>query len=366
LTIRSEEHFHRDYAAARRALLAAAEARGATLSSHPLSQRGPDEEELALDVAYLGPEAPERLLVVSSGIHGVEGFAGSALQHRLLREQLDELELPADTGLLLVHALNPWGFAWLRRVNERNVDLNRNFLRHPEEHVPNADYDELYPAINPTELHEESEAASRARLLAFAQEHGARRLQEVLSCGQYAHPTGMQFGGERDEESNRALRAIVRDELRGARKLAWVDVHTGLGPYGVPEMICEYPADHPGYARMRAWYGEAARSSVAGESVSAALHGVMERGVEAELPPGCESTIAAAEFGTYDPTRVFWAMRADNWLRHHGDRDSEQGSRIRDELLEVFRPDDRKWQREVLERGAAILRQARDGLTAGA
>ncbi len=362
MTVRTEKHFSGDYGAARRALLAAAEARGATLSSHPLGARGPDGEELAVDVAYLGPEAPERLLVVSSGIHGVEGFAGSALQHRLLREQLDGLELPADTGLLVVHALNPWGFAWLRRVNESNVDLNRNFLRHPEEHVPNPDYDALYPAINPTELGEESESESRARLLAFAQEHGARRLQEVLTCGQYAHPTGMQFGGRQDEESNRALRAIVRGELRGARKLSWVDVHTGLGPYGVPEMICEYPTDQPAYARMRAWYGDAARSSVAGESVSAALHGVMERGVEAELPADCESTICAAEFGTYEPTRVFWAMRADNWLRHHGDRDSEQGARIRAELLEVFRPEDPAWERDVLERGAAILRQARDGL----
>lgn len=360
MTARGEEHFPKDYAAGRRAFLAAAEARGARTSSHPLTSRGPEGEELAVDVARLGPEAAERALVVSSGIHGVEGFAGSAIQHRLLREQLDGLELPADVGLLVIHALNPWGFAWVRRVNESNVDLNRNFLRHPEDHVPNPGYDHLYEAINPTLLDEESEAASAARLLGYAEEHGAKRLQEVLTCGQYAHARGVQFGGVREEESNRILRAVVGRELRGARELAWVDLHTGLGPFGSVELISEYPVEHPAYARMRAWYGEEARSSVAGESVSAALHGVMERGIESELSPDCESTIFAAEFGTYEPQRVFWAMRADNWLRHHGDPDSEQAHRIRGELLEVFRPDDPQWQARVLEEGARVLGTTRD------
>ncbi len=360
----ADEHFPPDYASGRRAFLAAAEAARAVLGAHPLAERGPDEEELALDTAYLGPEAPARLLVVSSGIHGVEGYAGSALQHQLLTQQLPGLALPVDTGLLLIHALNPWGFAWGRRVNEGNVDLNRNFLRHPEDHVANPGYDELYEAVNPSRLDEESERLHRGRLLAYAQEHGARRLQEVLSSGQYAHPAGVQFGGQREEASNRALRAIAREELRGASRVVWVDVHTGLGPYGVPEVISEYPTDHPAYARLRAWHGEAARSSVAGESVSVALHGVMERGVEAELPADCESTISAAEFGTYDPGRVFLAMRADNWLRHHGEHESEAGREIRDELLEVFRPDDREWRRQILEGGARILREARDGLCA--
>ena len=29
---------------------------------------------------------------------------------------------------MLIHCLNPYGMAWLRRGNEKNVDLNRNFL----------------------------------------------------------------------------------------------------------------------------------------------------------------------------------------------------------------------------------------------
>lgn len=184
----------------------------------------------------------------------------------------------------------------------------------------------------------------------------------MLTRGQYHRPTGVQFGGAREEAANRRLRAIAGRETRGARRVAWVDLHTGLGPWGEVEMITESPPDHPAYLRGQAWYGESARSTASGESVSAALCGVMERGVEEALPAGCELTAFAAEFGTYDATRVFWAMRADNWLHHHGDPESELGRRVKGEIVEVFCPADRDWQGRVLRTGARVLDRARGGL----
>ena len=355
-------HFSPDYAEARARFLRAAEDRGARLGGWPLPSRGRHDEELCIDTAYLGPEQPHRLLVVSSGVHGVEGFAGSALQHQLLGEQWEGLELPADTGVLLVHAVNPYGFAELRRVNESNVDLNRNFLSHPDEHAENPGYEELFDAINPESLDPETDRHGRETLLAWGQEHGFPALQATLTVGQYRHPHGVQYGGADDEASNRCLREIARRETRGARRIAWIDVHTGLGPFGEVELISEAAPDDPGFLRGRAWWGELAKSTVAGESVSAKLQGVMERGVAESLDPGCELTIFAAEFGTHDPVRVFWAMRADNWLHRHGAIDSEQGRAVKRELLEVFRPDSTAWEDEVLARGARVIRQARDGL----
>jgi hypothetical protein len=363
-SIRPDAHFSPDYRLARERFLRAAEARGATLGAHPLEEHGPGGEELAVDTAWLGPESPARALVVSSGIHGVEGFAGSAVQHRLLTEQLDQLSPPPDTGVLLVHAINPYGFAHCRRVNECNVDLNRNFVRHPDEHVENPDYDTLYDAINPTELDDAADQTAREELLAFASRRGFERLQEVLTCGQYRHPRGVQYGGEAAQASNRALRALCPRETRGAAQVAWIDVHTGLGTYGEVELITECPPDDAVYQRGRAWYGDRVRSTATGESVSAALHGVMERGLEEALP-GVELTVFAAEFGTYDPVRVFWAMRADNWLAHHGDPSSEAGRRVKRELVEVFNPSDAAWQSQVLERSARVLAQALAGLGSG-
>jgi len=53
------------------------------------------------------------------------GFARFAVQ---LARSTTFRELPADAALILVHVLNPFGMTYLRRGNENNVDLNRNFF----------------------------------------------------------------------------------------------------------------------------------------------------------------------------------------------------------------------------------------------
>jgi Protein of unknown function (DUF2817) len=215
--------------------------------------------------------------------------------------------------------------------------------------------------VNPEVLDAETDEACRQALLAFAQRHGFPRLQEVLTRGQYVHPDGVYYGGAREEESARLLRTIAARETRGARRIGWVDVHTGLGHYGQVEMILEFEPDHPGSRRARAWWGDTVRSTATGESVSAAVCGSMERGL-AQVLGDRELTVACAEFGTYDPRRVFWALRADNWLHARGDPDSEAGLRIHDELLEVFRPADPAWMESVLRVGADVIGRTRDGL----
>ena len=96
-------------------------------------------------------------------------------------------------------------------------------------------------------------------------------------------------------------------------------------------------------------------------SVSVPLCGVIERGLERALP-GRSLTPLTAEFGTHEPARVFWAARADNWLHHHGEPESDQGRAIQEELLEVFCPADPGWRARVLDQGAALLRSAAGAL----
>ena len=350
-------HFPASYGAAREAFLAAAGARGFRSAGHALAARGPDGGELTIDVAYFGPEAPRATLVVSSGIHGVEGFAGSALQHRFLTRDFEPSSWPPHLGVLLIHAVNPHGFAALRRVNESNVDLNRNFVAHPEEHEANPGYAELHEVINPRDLEPETEARCLEEIRAFAEKHGLGRLQEVLTRGQYDWPEGVQFGGLCDEESARALRSIAAGETRGAEHVLWIDLHTGLGRHGELELISEYAPGDPAYERGREWFGPSARSTLAGDSVSVPLCGVMERGLERALP-GRSLTPLTAEFGTHASGRVFWAMRADNWLHHHGDPESDRGRAIQEELVEVFCPADPAWRARVMTQGAALLRTA--------
>lgn len=70
----------------------------------------PQANALYTDVAWLGNPQAEKVLILISATHGVEGFAGSAIQTDVLR-QLAQQTLPDNSALALIHALNPWGLA---------------------------------------------------------------------------------------------------------------------------------------------------------------------------------------------------------------------------------------------------------------
>ena len=122
--------FSQSYAEARKKFFSAAGARGAQISQrvHP-SERGAEGEELAMDLALLGnPRAPT-LLLLTSATHGVEGFCGSGCQIALLQDDtFVAAVVRSGVEVLMLHALNPYGFSHVRRVNEDNADLNRNFM----------------------------------------------------------------------------------------------------------------------------------------------------------------------------------------------------------------------------------------------
>ena len=106
--------FSPDYVSARARFRAGALALGMDLQSIEVGQDGPDGQPLTIDIARMGAEKPKRCVVVSSALHGVEGFFGSAVQVSLLEDMLGGFKPPDDAALILVHALNPYGFAWVR------------------------------------------------------------------------------------------------------------------------------------------------------------------------------------------------------------------------------------------------------------
>jgi len=169
------------YAESRAAFLAAAESAGATIASYAHPARGREDEELAIDVAELGSRDAERCVVVVSATHGVEGYCGSALQ----RHWLDHCtgERPDNTRVLLVHAFNPYGFSWVRRVNEDNVDLNRNFIDWTAGVPDNADYASVADLLVPGDWLDTTVEATTNELLEQAGHWGMDKFQEVISGG---------------------------------------------------------------------------------------------------------------------------------------------------------------------------------------
>ncbi len=355
-------HFQPTYFDCRAQFRRLAEAQGATPTPYPLAARGVDGQDLTIDTAYLGPERAAQVLVLLSGTHGVEGFAGSACQAQYLAEDGAAARLPPDAAVLCIHAVNPFGFAWLRRANESNVDLNRNFLDHAATPVARPEYVAVDPIVNPAECSEATDAAFVEMAIGLMKERGPAHVQALLTNGQYECPKGIYYGGAQLEESNRLLRQIYQKHVAGAERVLMIDFHTGLGDSGEYTILTEHEAGSRSYQFLdRTFQSGRVETTVGGDSISAELHGEIGIGLAGGLP-GVWFMASACEFGTVPGPQVIQALRHENWLFHHGDRDSAQGRAILQEILDAFRPDSDDWRDRILAGGREVIADACRGL----
>lgn len=359
-------YFPGSYVEARAKFRDAARGAGAILDSYRNPAPGPTPEALgaeglSTDCAWLGPAGAHRLVIAMSATHGVEGFCGSGIQVGWLAEDV-AAELPADTALMLVHAINPYGFAWLRRVNEDNVDLNRNFVDHKAPYPANPGYEALRDSICPRAWDAATLAEATIELDAYGARHGAMALQSAISSGQYAHPEGVFYGGRGPVWSHRTLVKHLRRRAAQAANIAFIDLHTGLGPHGHGEIIGGHTIGMPGHARVAAWFDGEATSPEAGSSSSAVVTGDTLKGISRSLP-AAELTGITLEYGTRPLEEVLEAVRADNWLHLHGDLASPQGKAIKAQIRAAFYPDTDEWKELVWARAADVFRRVLRGLT---
>ena len=355
--IAADPHFPSSYAQGRERFLAAAAARGAHIEHFVHPMRGADGEALAADVAALGPPQAAAVLLLHCGTHGVEGFCGSGLQHALLSEgrEIDDA-LAAGARVVLLHAINPWGFSWRRRVTEDNVDLNRNFRDFGAPPEPDPDYDEIHALVLPeTWPWTDANAAAIAEFIA---RRGAAHWQYALSHGQRTHADGVFHAGNAATWSNRTMHEVLRRYVRGAAALWWIDVHTGLGPTGHGEMIYGGRDDPADVARTRACWGEHVTSIFDGSSTSSRVEGQVGLAAYAACP-GTALAAIGLEFGTRPLPQMLEALRFDHWVAARAPGDPDLRARAREAMMHTFFVDTPQWK-------AAVLAQGRDAFARAA
>ena len=351
--------FSPNYAAAKRRFLQAAKGVGAVLSSFPIQARGIHSEELTVDVAFLGASEPARSVVVSSGLHGVEGFFGSAIQTAWLESfARSGRHLPPGTAIVLIHALNPFGFAWRRRVNETNVDLNRNFLLTDESFtgVPPEAAD-LNWFINP--------ATPPPRFSLFLPQavwlilrYGMRKLKAALTQGQYEFEYGLFFGGKQPEEESALVQARFDAWVRSAPRVLHLDFHSGLGTFKECRLLSVEPAGSLRGLWLAARFGpERVEAVGAGVTARSTARGSMGNWLNSTLNgQGRTYAFLAPEFGTYSGIRVFEALRDENRVHCHARHQAYE--RIKERLVEVFCPASRAWREAVVKKGLELIGRA--------
>lgn len=320
--------------------------RNGVLSSWQVMTPEADQEEgLTIDVAVFG--AGPRALVISSGLHGVEGFAGSAIQLQMLQQ-----ELPEDIRIVMLHVLNPYGMANIRRVNENNVDLNRNFLGTSDAYSGSSDgYQKLNNLLNPTHPSGGVEFMMLRTIFQIAL-RGYNTLKTAVVGGQYDFPKGLFFGGSQLERSAELMLAHLPDLLDGADRIVHIDFHTGLGKSGTYALLIDTEAGSADHLRLRENFGDRVQPWSADHGVAYKIRGGLPEAVQRLL--GKRVDVITCEFGTLPGLKVIQALRTENQTHHWGGpiESAKNG------LLNAFRPTNPSWEEDILRGGAHVIDQA--------
>ena len=370
--------FSEGYYTARSRFLDAAAAIQWATESIPIAASGPAGEPLFIDVARsdataspLHPGADPTLLV-TSGVHGVEGFFGSAVQLAAL-QRFARQPLPERIRMVFVHSVNPYGFAWLRRVNEANLDPNRNFL------LPGETYGgapPLYPKLD--SLLNPKRPPSRfdpflLRAIGCIARHGMPALQQAIAAGQYVFPQGLFYGGKQRSRSAEIFEQHWADWIAGSRWFMHLDFHTGLGKRGLYKLLADHEFSSDEQAFLQTCFGTEAieQENDSGQARHYRPRGSL--GLWGHHHASAEHYLyLCAEFGTYGPLSVLRGLRAEN-QSHHWTRSTDAGvpphpdtCPSKQRLKELFCPADPTWRKQSLQQADQLISRAIAGLQSDA
>lgn len=367
--MRSDEPDHDwqsdSYAQARQNFLSACARAQVAVTSYPHPLQGPQGEELATDVALFGSQQAERLLVMVSGVHGVEGFSGSAAQVGWIAQRRYET-LEANTAVLMIHLINPWGAAHLRRYNEDNVDLCRNFLDFDQPLPNNEPYSSIHHELSLGDTLGKTGQHAGHYLGAKVHEHGLEYVIDLFMAGQYQFPSGFGYGGQQPVWSNIALRKILIAHNANASKVCVIEFHTGLGPWGYGQLITMHKGEE--LERIRAnfgpWVFNPSADKEPGEEGYRVVHGHTSEAYRDSFPQAQVSAVTL-EFGTYPSDETLALLVQEHLLvQQASEVPGELMAEIKAQLLEYHHPKNWEWRCAFWTRSLQVIRQAFNALDA--
>lgn len=350
--------YPRDYMDARSRFTSLAQAVGLTLESHDSGLFGPGPDaakcRLTTDVAISDGLERQHTLLITTGLHGVEGYFGSAVLTRFL--ELGREKLP-ECRSVFVHALNPYGFAYDRRFNEENVDLNRNFLLDHERYVGSPPmYAELDPLLNPT-VPPSSFDGFLPRAIGYIARGGMPKLQRAVAEGQYEFPCGLFYGGRQPGWANKFMREQLPRLLGNSTRVTHIDLHTGLGKWATWQLLLDVAPTGVQREWLNDVVGESGFLCADSESAHYRARGSLGRWAVSEQLAS-DYLYLCAEFGTYSPVRVLSALRRENQAHHYSEEGSGPWRKEKQRLREVFCPTNAAWRKSSVDNAVKLLQAA--------
>lgn len=349
------DYYSLTYQTARQRFRIAASVLNAQQEKHAIRVEACPEEDLSIDVAWIGSDEPDWTVVVSSGLHGAEGFFGSAVQLAWLSQFAAGGALHGNGRIVFIHAINPYGFHFMRRVNEDNADLNRNFLLPGQLYQGRpAGYDDLNDFLNPKSPPPILDAfRMKARWLRAR--HGLADLKASIVTGQYDYPLGIFFGGHALALSACVVQANYRRWLGCATKAIHLDLHTGLGKFGTHKMLLDGSSDQGQLTWCQQQFGTNRVEVTLDENGTVyRSQGTMGQWLCHQLAD-IDYTHFVAEFGTYAEIKTLGALRADNRAHGYGQPGSLAYGRAKAQLMECFCPASKRWRTTCLQQSLGLV-----------
>lgn len=322
-----------------------------------------ENEDNTIDIIYAEATASnDKVALLTSGEHGIEGYAGAAVIHLFVDRYLESID-PSTTGICLVHAINPWGMRHFRRVTENNVDLNRNYFLE-ETDIPydlNENYEKeshIFLPKKPLDVISKEKTELYESLSKGMMNEGYKGIKQAKGMGQFQFDRGVYFGGYEEEPSGAYIKTWQRHLLEHFQKVIHMDWHTALGPTNEVTMVIS-EKNGKEEEELKASYEMENIQVFSPEDVKGDSTNYFYELKEAEFPSTALFS-ALFEFGTFGTSREaelreFTTIILENQLYWEGTEHPESREWILDELMNMFYPREREWKEAVLEEAGTAI-----------
>jgi len=321
------------------------------------------DANLIMDVCYIPPQREfGRLLILTSGLHGIEGFTGSAIQQMFMKELLSDHEVQ-DQGILLIHSINPYGFKYMRKATENNVDLNRNCsVSKSIFENENRGYAKLYNLLCPSGR--VNKGSLNNRLFYFVAirkilQKSMATLRQAALQGQYKYPEGIYYGGNDFEPQIYYLQEVLPEIFNPYDLILTLDMHTAYGAWGKLHLFANPVEDdilrkktvslfnnHPiDWGNTKDFY------TILGDFSD--FLGM--------LNPDATYLSMRFEFGTLDSQKTFGSLHSihrmilENQGHIHGYKNERHENITKYKFREMYYPSSEAWRSEVIRQAREML-----------
>lgn len=296
----------------------------------------------------------QSLLVMISGTHGIEAFTGSAVQRWLLDQEINT----ENTAILMIHGLNLFGFKNFRRVNEHNIDLNRNFIldrnkfqSHDEKYMQLNSF--LNPNYSPSlSLFDRIEFFYKAliNILKYSMES----LRSSILKGQYSYPNGLFFGGTKNEIQSHLITDLIQNFMKPYKKIFLIDLHTGYGERSKLHLLAGKSTDNNSTALLKVFTPE--EVDFADKKNFYAVNGELLDYFINEINQTYKTeTIGIVfEYGTMDSHKIGGSVESLRRVilenqNFHYPASPDTSTQIKSIYKEMFYPSDQVWRTTILQ-----------------